>query len=314
MSVSAEPPLVNVRMRGISGNMLKGWFSLGRIVEKEWWKKDEPQWHEENQQDPPSEADLAEQQRIVQERYRKEHSTGNEEDNETNNMFPKSIVIVGVVVLVIGVMLIGFAAASVGDLGSDEEWIPVDSKIDAKYPGYNEIRVEDCYTDDWGDEYCEYWYELECWVDLDVSYIVENTTYHAQFDQYHIENYDDYDGAEEDCLEYGQNGTMMEGTNFEIFYNSNDPSDARLEPPMGAAEMLLMFCGIGVLFGILALAGFLRGDWGASASSRASTGITFNIGGRGSFIGRGRRHRKVSRKSRRGSRGRSGGGRSGGGR
>ena len=283
-------------------------------MEKEWWKKDDPQWHEEKQQDPPSEADLAEQQRIVQERYRKEHSTDNEEDNETNNMFPKSIVIVGVVVLVIGVMLIGFAAASVGDLGSDEEWISVDSKIDAKYPGYNEIRVEDCYTDDWGDEYCEYWYELECWVDLDVSYIVENTTYHAQFDQYHIENYEDYDGAEEDCLEYGQNGTMMEGTNFEIFYNSNDPSDARLEPPMSGAAILLMFCGIGVLFGILALAGFLRGDWGASASSRASTGITFNIGGRGSFIGRGRRHRKVSRKSRRGSRGRSGGGRSGGGR
>ena len=283
-------------------------------MEKEWWKKDDPQWHEEKQQDPPSEADLAEQQRIVQERYRKEHSTGNEEDNETNNMFPKSIVIVGVVVLVIGVMLIGFAAASVGDLGSDEEWISVDSKIDAKYPGYNEIRVEDCYTDDWGDEYCEYWYELECWVDLDVSYIVENTTYHAQFDQYHIENYEDYDGAEEDCLEYGQNGTMMVGTNFEIFYNSNDPSDARLEPPMSGAAILLMFCGIGVLFGILALVGFLRGDWGASASSRASTGITFNIGGRGSFIGRGRRHRKISRKSRRGSRGKSGGGRSGGGR
>ncbi|SVC77276.1 uncharacterized protein METZ01_LOCUS330130, partial [marine metagenome] len=35
-------------------------------------------------------------------------------------MFPKSIVIVGVVaVLVIGVILIGFAASSVGDLGSD---------------------------------------------------------------------------------------------------------------------------------------------------------------------------------------------------
>lgn len=253
-------------------------------MEKEWWKKDDPQWHEENQQDPPSEADLAEQQRIVQERYRKEHSTGNEEDNETNNMFPKSIVIVGVVVLVIGVMLIGFAAASVGDLGSDEEWISVDSKIDAKYPGYNEIRVEDCYTDDWGDEYCEYWYELECWVDLDVSYIVENTTYHAQFDQYHIENYEDYDGAEEDCLEYGQNGTMMVGTNFEIFYNSNDPSDARLEPPMSGAAILLMFCGIGVLFGILALVGFLRGDWGTSASSRASTGITFNIGDRKSVV------------------------------
>ena len=283
-------------------------------MEKEWWKKDDPQWHEENQQDPPSEDDLAEQQRIVQERYRKEHSTGNEEDNETNNMFPKSIVIVGVVVLVIGVMLIGFAAASVGDLGSDEEWISVDSKIDAKYPGYNEIRVEDCYTDDWGDEYCEYWYELECWVDLDVSYIVENTTYHAQFDQYHIENYEDYDGAEEDCLEYGQNGTMMEGTNFEIFYNSNDPSDARLEPPMSAAAMLLIGCGFGALFGILGFVGFLRGDWGTSASRRGSTGITFNIGGRGSFIGRGRRHRKISRRSRRGSRGRSGGGRSGGGR
>ena len=105
--------------------MFKEEFSLERIVEKEWWKKDDPQWHEKNKEDPPSEADLAEQQRIVQERYRKEHSTDNEEDNETNNMFPKSIVIVGVVVLVIGVMLIGFAAASVGDLGSDEEWISV---------------------------------------------------------------------------------------------------------------------------------------------------------------------------------------------
>mgnify|MGYP006101358137 FL=1 len=277
-------------------------------MEDKWWEKDKPQWHEENQQDPPSEANLAEQQRIVQERYREEPSSS----NATNDMFPKSIVIV-VVVLVIGVILIGFAASSVGDLGSDEEWLPVDSKIDAKHPGYNEIRVEDCYTDDWGDEYCEYWYELECWVDLDVSYIVENTTYHAQFDQYHIRNYEDYDGAEEDCLEYGQNGTMMEGTNFEIFYNSNDPSDARLEPPMGAAGILLIFCGIGVLFGILALVGAMRGDWGTSDFRRSSPGITFNIGGRGSFIGRGRRHRKRSRKSRSGSRGRSGGGRSGGG-
>ena len=299
--------------------MLKEEFSLGRIVEKEWWKKDDPQWHEKNKEDPPSEADLAEQQRIVQERYREEHSssnaTGNEKDNETNDMFPKSIVIVGVVaVLVIGVILIGFAASSVGDLGSDEEWIPVDSKIDAKYPGYNEVRVEDCYTDDWGDEYCEYWYELECWVDLDVSYIVENTTYNAQFDQYHIRNYEDYDGAEEDCLEYGQNGTMMEGTNFEIFYNSNDPSDARLEPPMSAAEMLFIGCTFGIILGIMALMSFLSGNWGGSDSRRGSTGITFNIGGRGSFIGRGRRHRKISRKSRRGSRGKSGGGRSGGGR
>ena len=82
---------------------------------------------------------------------------------------------------------------------------------------------------------------------------------------------------------------------------------------MGAAAMLLIGCGFGALFGILTLGGFLR-DWGGSDSRRASTGITFNIGGRGSFIGRGRRHRKISRKSRRGSRGKSGGGRSGGGR
>mgnify|MGYP006160890393 CR=1 FL=1 len=277
-------------------------------MEDKWWEKDKPQWHEENQQDPPSEANLAEQQRIVQERYREEPSSS----NATNDMFPKSIVIV-VVVLVIGVILIGFAASSVGDLGSDEEWLPVDSKIDAKYPGFDWIEREKCYTDDWGDTYCEYWDELECWVDLDVSYIVENTTYHSQFEQYHIRNYEEAEEAEEECLEYGQNGTMMVGTNLEIFYNSNDPSDARLEPPMGAAGILLIFCGIGVLFGILALVGAMRGDWGTSDFRRSSPGITFNIGGRGSFIGRGRRHRKRSRKSRSGSRGRSGGGRSGGG-
>jgi|TARA_B110001454_G_scaffold123062_1_gene114862 hypothetical protein len=277
-------------------------------VEDKWWEKDKPQWHEENQQDPPSEANLAEQQRIVQERYREEPSSS----NATNDMFPKSIVIV-VVVLVIGVILIGFAASSVGDMGSDEEWLPVDSKIDAKYPGFDWIEREKCYTDDWGDTYCEYWDELECWVDLDVSYIVENTTYHSQFEQYHIRNYEEAEEAEEECLEYGQNGTMMVGTNLEIFYNSNDPSDARLEPPMGAAGILLIFCGIGVLFGILALVGAMRGDWGTSDFRRSSPGITFNIGGRGSFIGRGRRHRKRSRKSRSGSRGRSGGGRSGGG-
>ena len=277
-------------------------------MEDKWWEKDKPQWHEENQQDPPSEANLAEQQRIVQERYREEPSSS----NATNDMFPKSIVIV-VVVLVIGVILIGFAASSVGDMGSDEEWLPVDSKIDAKYPGFDWIEREKCYTDDWGDTYCEYWDELECWVDLAVSYIVENTTYHSQFEQYHIRNYEEAEEAEEECLEYGQNGTMMVGTNLEIFYNSNDPSDARLEPPMGAAGILLIFCGIGVLFGILALVGAMRGDWGTSDFRRSSPGITFNIGGRGSFIGRGRRHRKRSRKSRSGSRGRSGGGRSGGG-
>lgn len=291
-------------------------------MEKEWWKKDKPQWHEENQQDPPADLSLAEQKRIeeersiVKERYQEEKKA--EDSSASGHRLLENrgpVVVAGVaVVLVIGVILIGFAVASVGDLGSDEEWLPVDSKIDAKYPGYSDwIEIEDCYTDSWGDEYCEYWYEMECWVDLDVSYIVENTTYYSQFDQYHIGNYEDYDGAEDDCLEYGQNGTMMVGTNLEIFYNSNDPSDARLEPPMGAAAILLIGCGIGVFLGLLALVGAIRGDWGTSDFRRASPGITFNIGGRGSFIGRGRRHRKIRRRRSKGSGGRSGGGRSGGG-
>ncbi len=246
----------------------------------------------------------------VVERYMQQTTRGGSDDSNSGK-FPKSILVVAAVVLVIGIILAGFAVASVGNLGSDEEWLSVDSKIDAKYPGYYWIEIEDCYEDVWGDEYCEYWYELECWVDLDVSYIVENTTYYSQFDQYHINFYDDYDGVEDDCLEYGQNGTMMVGTSLEIFYNSNDPSDAHLYPPgeisFGFILVMVGIIGFAVVFAVMSRKNNLGGGG-------SSPGFNLHIGGLGYQIGSGRGRQRKSRRSRSGSGGRSRrGGRSGGG-
>ena len=63
-----------------------------------------------------------------------------------------------------------------GTGGTKDQWAETQAEVLEKYPGYDWVEYEDCYTDDWGDEYCEYWYELDCWTDLDVSYSVDNTT------------------------------------------------------------------------------------------------------------------------------------------
>ena len=86
-------------------------------MEKEWWKKDKPQWHEENQQDPPADLSLAEQKRIeeerrsVKERYQEEKKA--EDSSASGHRLLENrgpVVVAGVaVVLVIGVMLIGLS-------------------------------------------------------------------------------------------------------------------------------------------------------------------------------------------------------------
>ncbi len=73
---------------------------------------------------------------------------------------------IAAIVLALG--LIGAAFAGVVADREAEEWAETEAEILEKYPGYDWVEHRDCYTDDWGDEYCDYWYEVECWADIDV--------------------------------------------------------------------------------------------------------------------------------------------------
>ena len=74
-----------------------------------------------------------------------------------------------------------------------DQWVETQAEVLEKYPGYDWVEYEDCYTDDWGDEYYEYWYELDCWTDLDVSYSMLTIPPTPQrFDHFPITTYQDY--------------------------------------------------------------------------------------------------------------------------
>lgn len=173
------------------------------------------------------------------------------------------------IILSLGIIASLFGAVVMTD-GADE-WSPIDSEIVAKYPGFDWVEYADCYTDEWGDEYCEYWYELDCWADLDVSYVVDNLSYTSGIDRYHLAMYGDYAGAEDECLEYGENGTMPIGSSLMIYYNINDPNDIGLDIPLSGAFGLFC-CGIiQIILLILVLLG-ARYDVGSGNSASLTLG------------------------------------------
>ncbi|MDP7531185.1 MAG: TIGR02281 family clan AA aspartic protease, partial [Candidatus Thalassarchaeum sp.] len=66
---------------------------------------------------------------------------------------------IAAVVLAFGLIFTAFMGVSTA--GSADEWASTDAEILEYYPGYDWVEHED----EWGD----YWYELDCWADLDVS-------------------------------------------------------------------------------------------------------------------------------------------------
>lgn len=234
-----------------------------------------------------------------------------------------------IVAIILALGLITTSVMAVTASGTKDQWAETQAQVLEKYPGYDWVEYEDCYTDNYGDEYCEYWYELDCWTDLDVSYSVDNTTYSSEVDHFPITTYQDYEGAEDDCLDYVENSTMPIGSFVTLYYNTEDPSEVRVDPPWD--EIFGFFlCGIIQLILLILILVIAYLDVGGNSVNLSSDGDRYyDEPGyydrpwhrRPWFHGRRRyyRHRSSGSRSRSSrvtssSGGRKGGGRSGGGR
>ena len=122
------------------------------------------------------------------------------------------------------------------------EWNTTEAEILENYPGYSWIEYEDCYEDSWGDTYCDYWYELECWADIDVSYTVASSEYTAEVDRYPITILDEYEGAEDDCLQFEVNEAIPIGSTVTLYYDTEDPTDIRVFPPSDVGVIIFFCC------------------------------------------------------------------------
>ena len=233
-----------------------------------------------------------------------------------------------VAAIVLALTLIATAFMAVAAGGTKDQWVEIEAEVLEKYPGYDWVEHQDCYTDDWGDEYCDYWYELDCWADLDVSYSVDNTTYSSEVDHFPITSYQDYEGAEDDCLNYAENGTMPIGSFVTLYYNTEDPSEVRVDPPWDEIFGLFL-CGIIQLILLIVVLVMAYLDVGGNSVSFSSGGGRYyddpgyydRPWHRRPWFHRRRRyyrhrssgHRHRSSRVTRSSGGRRGGGRSGGG-
>ena len=179
---------------------------------------------------------------------------------------------VAAIVLALGLIATSFLAVAAS--GTKDQWAVTQAEVLEKYPGYDWVEYEDCYTDDWGDEYCEYWYELDCWADLDVSHSVDNTTYSSEVDHFPITTYQDYEGAEEDCLNYVENGTMPIGSFVTLYYNTEDPSEVRVDSPWD--EIFGWFlCGVIQLIMLIVVLVMAYLDVGGNSVSFSSGGSRY---------------------------------------
>ena len=166
---------------------------------------------------------------------------------------------IAAVVLAFG--LIATAFMGVATAGSSDEWAETEAEVLEYYPGYDWVEHEDA----WGD----YWYELDCWADLDVSYSVDNTSYSAEVNHVPIRTYDDYEGAEDDCLdnmEDEHDGVVM------LYYNIEDPSEVRIDDP-ASATLFFFICGFIQLILLIVVLLLARFDVGGNS-------VNFSSGGR----------------------------------
>ena len=132
----------------------------------------------------------------------------------------------------------------------ESEWLTTEAEILESYPGFDWIEYEDCYEDSWGDTYCDYWYELECWADIDVSYAVASSEYTAEVDRYPITTLGDYEGAEDDCMQFEVNEAIPIGSTVTLYYDTEDPADIRTYPPSDVG-VIIFFCCLPIFLLIL---------------------------------------------------------------
>ena len=140
---------------------------------------------------------------------------------------------------------------AITDSDSFEE---VNGEIIAKFPGWEWIENEDCYDDG----YCELYYELECYVHLDIqitkalnqnwSNFEENPEYLLddyvfKSDGIIIDYFGDYLGSEQDCLDYAYNETFELGSTFKLFYNTENPTEIRVSDPLVGAVSVSVISG-----------------------------------------------------------------------
>ena len=221
---------------------------------------------------------------------------------------------------------------------SESEWYQTEAEIVAKFPGWDFIEIEECYEDSWGDTYCDYYYDIDCWADLDVNYFVGMMEYDGEADGYRVYSEPDYEGAELDCVDYVENETLAIGSMVTLWYDSEDPRDIRVSPPQYVGWIIFFCCGpIFLLILVVTLVNarfsnapknFYIADSTGAVRTQSGHFHTPNVvhhhhhgGGRGWFFGRGRgsggrtsrRTRRVSSGGGRGGGGRGGGGRGGGG-
>ena len=177
-------------------------------------------------------------------------------------------------------MALVFGMSLVANAGGYE---PVSAEILEAYPGYDWIEKEDCYTDDWGDQYCDYWYELHCWADIDVAYSIGNMSYFAELDGVGIGNYGDYTGAEDDCLAEAESSHLAVGSSITIYYDTEDPTDISIDNPLDGAWIGAICCGTISLIFLISVLVFARlnneegGDGGGVYEAGGGSGGTVNV-------------------------------------
>ena len=177
--------------------------------DERWWIHDEEEGEESSKESVEEALNKAETERIQRDkemeearhelelaRIKSEKGELEDEDGQTTNLREEHGGVLGfwwltpteAVTIGLSTMLVVFFLGMGTYISGDEpKWMAAEAEILEKYPGYDFIEHEEC--DDWG---CDYWTEIECWADLDVSYSVDGVNYTGEADGYWLYTEPDY--------------------------------------------------------------------------------------------------------------------------
>jgi len=123
--------------------------------------------------------------------------------------------------------------------GDEPKWVETEAEILEVAGGWWEINYyEEC--DDWG---CDWWEDIDCFADLDVSHSINGVSYTGEANGYwlYIEEYYN-EGEEDECVHYAENVVPLVGTSVTIYYDPGNPSDILLEEPLPNSIMIFFCC------------------------------------------------------------------------